>query len=98
MSFWPDQNRKWLCYATAHVFFEDLFDIQNALLKTSSSMISQGRPLEPNTYFIRKAFCILTSRIPASKELNKLNVFLKKACLNGRMYDSFENYVSRMIF
>ena len=53
---------------------------------------------EKGKYFIRRAFCIATSRVPPSKTLNKFNVFLRKALVNGVLRDRFESYVAHMIF
>ena len=41
---------------------------------------------------------MLTSRIPPSYELNKINIFLRKACLNGQLYSNFEDYVASILF
>ena len=90
-AFFPDGNRRWLSYVTAHIYFEDLSEVARALGDEASA-------LEPNTYFIRKAFCMLTSRVPPSIELNKLNVFLHQASIKGQMVERFETYVAHLLF
>ena len=84
------EGQRYLCHVTAHLFCEDLSKIEKIILGTDT--------LPPDRYYIRKAFCILTSRIPASYELNKINIFLKEACLNAQMYKQFESYVSHIVF
>lgn len=54
--------------------------------------------LERGKYFVKKAFCLITHQIPSSKELNKLNLFMRKACTQQGMVTRFEHYVSRIIF
>ena len=49
-------------------------------------------------YFLKKAFCLLTTQVPASRDLNKLNVFLKRASTEKSMFAPFEEYVSRILF
>ena len=60
-------------------------------------MIAQDE-LRPGQYFVKKAFCLVTHQVPSSMELNKINIFLKNACLDKAMYCKFEEYVSRVIF
>lgn len=90
LATFPNTNRKWLSYLTAHLFFEDVSDIAQALGMRFN--LGRGR------YFIRKAFCIATSRVPPSKTLNKFNVFLRKALVSGILRDRFEAYIAHMIF
>jgi hypothetical protein len=49
-------------------------------------------------YFLKKAFCLLTTQVPASRDLNKLNIFLKRASTEKAMFAPFEEYVSRILF
>ena len=51
-----------------------------------------------NRYFIKKGFCILSKKIAASADLNKINVFLRNVALNGNMYAHFEDYIARLLF
>ena len=41
---------------------------------------------------------MLTSRVPPSRELNKLNVFLRKASIEGELADRFETYIAQLLF
>ena len=34
-------------------------------------------------YFVKKGFCLITRHIPACEELNRINVFLRKASFHG---------------
>jgi len=54
--------------------------------------------LEYGKFYVKKAFCLVTHQVPSSKELNKINIFLKNACLKSSMFCKFEEYVSRVIF
>jgi hypothetical protein len=55
-------------------------------------------PLPEGTYFVKKALCLITHHVPSSKELNKINMFLRHACPVGGLHARFEEYVSRVIF
>lgn len=68
---------------TAHVFYEDLAAV-------SESFPSALHFHEKGKYFIKRAYCILTSKVAASPELNKFNVFLRQAAVDGYMYAHFE--------
>lgn len=57
-----------------------------------------GEKLERDKYFVKKGFCLLTSSYPASRELNKINVFLKRLCTSDLMYDRLESYVAKLLF
>lgn len=54
--------------------------------------------LPRNRYFVKQGYCLLTSKVPASAELNKINIYLRKASVNGHMYRQFEDYVARLLF
>lgn len=84
-------------YVTTHLFFEDLASIQPCLeeLKDEAEKV---KPIEKDRYFIRKGFCLVTSLYPASRELNRLNIFLRKLCQSPSMYAPFESYLSRVLF
>ena len=59
---------KSICYMTGHTFFEDLYDIKS-IIKSGLSQDNASQPtqiLEKDQYFIRKAYVIVTSQIPAS--------------------------------
>ena len=86
-------------YVTTHVFFEDLANIQANLQCLFQSRASRiGAKLEKGRYFVKKGFCLLTSCYPASKELNRINVFLRKLCTSENMFDRFEAYVAKLLF
>ena len=58
-----------------------------------------GRKLLPhNTFFVRKGLCLVTRHIPLCQELNKINVYLRRAATNGLMYAQFEIYLARLLF
>ena len=61
-------------------------------------IIEEENELKPGQYFVKKAFCLVTHQVPSSVELNKINIYLKNACLNLGMHCKFEEYVSRVIF
>ena len=54
--------------------------------------------IPPNKYFVKKGFCILTKKVSASVELNKINIYLRKCALTGNLYANFEEYVARILF
>ena len=56
-SYLNQNNRRWLTNVTAHIYFEDLHTLANILNVEAPPA---------GTFFIRRAFCILTSRIPPS--------------------------------
>ena len=58
----------------------------------------QGRKLPRNRWFVRKGFCLITRHIPACEELNRINVYLRKASVNGLMHAQFEIYLARLLF
>ena len=66
--------------------------IENGTSSNSSEL------LPANTYFIRKAICTLTTKIPPSKELNQINIYLKRAILEGHLYDQIESYMARLVY
>ena len=47
---------------------------------------------------MRKGFCLVSRHVPASEDLNKINVYLRKAAINGLMYAQFETYLARLLF
>jgi hypothetical protein len=49
-------------------------------------------------YFVKRGYCLLTSKVPSSLDLNKINIFLKQASINGHMYRKFEEYVAKLMF
>lgn len=91
-AFFPDGNRRWLSFVTAHIYFEDLSKVAVALGDRETNTLQSG------THYIRKAFCILSSRVSPSAQLNKLNVFLKQASIQGSLVHRFETYIAHMLF
>ena len=118
-------------YITAHVFFEDLADLEEIIPpaeeadKLGLSIIEEKEesPILPKTYkdsilsieastpgnikqcqtpknrfFVKKAFCLLSKRMQSCKELNKINVYLRRAAAEGYLYSKFEEYVARLLF
>ena len=59
---------------------------------------SKDQKLPLGRYFVKRGYCLLTSKVPASVELNKINIFLKRASINGHMYRKFEEYISKIIY
>jgi len=49
-------------------------------------------------YFVKRGYCLLTSKIPSSPDLNKINIFLKQASISGFMYRKFEEYLAKLLF
>lgn len=41
---------------------------------------------------------MLTSKVHANEQLNKINIYLKNASANATMYRSFEDYIAKLIF
>lgn len=41
---------------------------------------------------------MVTSGYPASRELNRINIFLRKVCTSPRMFGRFEEYLARLLF
>jgi len=54
--------------------------------------------LPKNTYFVKKGFCLLTKKMPASESINKINIYLRKAAEEGHMFARFEEYIARLLF
>ena len=54
--------------------------------------------IERGKFFIKKGFCLVTSGYPASRELNRINVFLRQVCTSGKMFGRFEEYLARLLF
>lgn len=88
-------------YVTTHMFTEDLAEIKKNLgglvsphlkVKYDSKEINRGE------YFIKKGFCLVTSGYPASRELNRINVYLRRLCTSQRMFGQFEEYLARLLF
>ena len=40
----------------------------------------------------------MTSSVPASPELNKINIWLKEHSLGGHLYERLEDYIVRLLF
>lgn len=59
-----------MVHITAHVFYEDLAAISDSF-DPSLLLMQKGR------YFVKRAYCLLTSQIAASPELNKFNIYLR---------------------
>ena len=60
---------------------------------------ADGSKLLPrNAFFVRKGFCLVSRHVPASEDLNKINVYLRKAATKGLMYAPFEVYLARLLF
>jgi hypothetical protein len=47
---------------------------------------------------VKRGYCLITSKVPASVELNKINIYLKEASTQGFMCKSFEEYISKLLF
>ena len=57
-----------------------------------SALLPEGR------YFVKKGFCIITHKIPASEKLNKISIYLRRAVEDGYLFAKFEDYVNHLIF
>lgn len=90
--YFYDQTQKDVWEARAQSK-EQLFE--NAVSRANAPY---GRKLKRNTYFIKKGFCLISRHIPACEELNRINVYLKKASQNGLMHAQFEIYLARLLF
>lgn len=55
---------------------------ENAVARANAP---HGRKLKRNTYFVKKGFCLISRHVPACYELNRINVYLRKASINGLM-------------
>jgi len=58
----------------------------------------RNKLLPKNRFFVKKGFCLLTKKLPASENLNKINIFLRNLALDGNMYAKFEEYIARLLF
>jgi hypothetical protein len=78
-----------IVHVTAYVFYEDLSK------QTSGDKIAE---VPADEIFVKQAYCLLTTRVPASQELNKINRYLRRAATKGWMYRPFEEYVYKLLF
>ena len=77
---------------TCHMFYDDLQLVNQALNLRPDIQLPYG------LYFLKRGYCLLTSRIQASEELNKINIFLRRAATNGFLFDRFETYLQKFLF
>jgi hypothetical protein len=90
------------------MFYEDLAVLIEALnlneetaeeSKDNHLIITEQKYHLPfNKYFVKRGYCLLTSRVHASEQLNKINIYLKNASTDGSMFRKFEDYIAKLIF
>jgi len=70
----------------------------SSLVPAALSPKFKSKEIQRGEFFVKKAFCLVTSGFPSSRELNRINIFLRKVCTSPRMFGRFEEYLARLLF